>query len=115
MDTVAMAVLIAVSGLTSLAMLLAAIRYLALGPEQKAALRSDPQQFFGLSKGEEALRWIAVLGLAIGLFTQPWWPRRGPDLSVSPTDVPSLVSWGAIAWLGVLAVLVRRLIYKRWI
>ncbi len=108
-------VILAVCGLASLVMLVAAIRYLSLSPVRKAALRSDPQQFIGLSRGEEVLRWIALLGIAAGMFSMPWWPGRGSRMPVESTDLTGLVSWGAISWLAVAAVLLRRLIYKRWI
>ena len=115
MDEIAMLVLVAMCGLTSLVMLIAAVRYLSLDPARKAALRSDPQRFFGLSKGEEILKWISVLGVAVGLFSMPWWPHRGTRVPVDSLDIPNLISWGAVSWLAVAAVLLRRLVYKRWI
>ena len=115
MGEIFLAVVLAACGLTSLVMAVAAVRYLLLDEARKAAFRSDPRQFYGLSTGEEALRWVAVLGVVAGLFCMPWWPKRGTDMPVVATDVAGLISWGAISWLAVAAVLLRRLIYKRWI
>lgn len=102
-------------GLTSLVMLVAAIRYLSFDEARKAALRSEPGQMYGLSKGEDALRWMATLGIAAGLFSMPWWPRKGGGMPILSSDLPGLITWGAVSWLAVAAVLLRRLIYKRWV
>ncbi len=106
---------ISVLGLGTLAMLVAVIRYLLLDDARKMALRSDPTQMLGLSRGEEILRWTSVLGIVAGLFSMPWWPRRGSLPVVEASDTLFLLAYGIIAWLAVAAVLLRRLIYKRWI
>lgn len=108
-------VVLVACGLTSLVMLVAAIRYLFLDKSRKAALRSEPGQMSGLSRGEETLRWMAGLGIAAGLFSMPWWPTKGGGMPILASDLPGLISWGAVSWLAVAAVLLRRLIYKRWV
>ncbi|MDP2765647.1 MAG: hypothetical protein Q8O54_12515 [Brevundimonas sp.] len=115
MGAIVTVVVLAACGLTSLVMLAAAIRYLSFDEARKTALRSDPGQMSGLSRGEETLRWMAVLGVAAGLFSMPWWPIKGGGMPVLSSDLPGLISWGAVSWLAVAAVLLRRLIYKRWV
>jgi hypothetical protein len=115
LDGVILIVELSVLGLGTVAMLVALIRYLLLDDARKMALRSEPTQMIGLSRGEEILRWTSVLGIAAGLFSVPWWPRRGSPPVVEASDTLYLLAYGIFAWLAVAAVLLRRLIYKRWI
>lgn len=112
-----MVVVLSIAGGIWLLMMAALVRYFLLPVEKQGAFRSDPGQHYGLSRGERTLRAMMIPGLLGALIVVIYRPRRGESyiVGLSELNLTVLAACAAASGLGISALFLRRIIYKRWI
>lgn len=112
-----MVVVLSIAGGIWLLMVGALVRYFLLPVDERGAFRSDPGQHYGLSPGERILRAMMLPGILGTLILAAWRPRRGESyiVGLGDLDLAVLAACAAASWLGISALFLRRIIYKRWI